>query len=215
MKIKWLGHAAFLITAEDGTKIITDPYTVEGGIAYGEIKESADIVTVSHGHGDHNNSAAIKGNPQVLNKPGSKKIKGIQIRGFSSFHDDVSGAKKGANVIFCFTVDGMNLCHLGDLGHTLENKVVAEIGKIDILLVPVGGFFTIDAATATGVSNTLKPKVIIPMHYLTPKVSYPIVGVEDFLRGKSGVKKLNSSEVEITQKSLPANTEIIVLKHAL
>ncbi len=109
----------------------------------------------------------------------------------------------------------MNLCHLGDLGHTLDSKVVTEIGEIDILMVPVGGFFTIDAATATRVSNALKPRVIIPMHYLTPKVTYPIVGIEDFLRRKSGVKKLNSSEIEITKKSLPATTEIIVLKHAL
>ncbi len=94
MKIKWLGHSAFLITAEDGTKIITDPYIVGGGIAYGEIKESADIVTVSHGHGDHSNSAAIKGNPQVLNTTGSRKIKNIAIRGFSSFHDDAQGNRK-------------------------------------------------------------------------------------------------------------------------
>ena len=215
MKIKWLGHAAFLIIAEDGTKIITDPYAVGGGIAYGKIKESADIVTVSHDHGDHNNSAAIGGNPQVLNSVVNTRVKNVAIRSFASFHDSAQGTQKGKNIIFCLNVDGMNLCHLGDLGHTLDSKTIADIGQVDILLIPVGGFFTIDATTATGVSNALKAKVIIPMHYLTSKVSYPIAGVDNFIRGKSGVKKVNSSEIEIKKDSLPASAVIIVLQHAL
>ncbi len=215
MKIKWLGHAAFILTAEDGTKIITDPYIVGGGIGYGEIKESADIVTISHGHGDHNNAASIKGNPQVLNTPGSQKIRNVEIRGYASYHDSNKGKQRGNNVIFGFKIDGITLCHLGDLGHSLDDKTVSDIGQVDILFIPVGGFFTIDATTATGVINAIKPRVIIPMHFLTPKVTYPIVGVEDFLKGKSGVKKSESSEIEIKNNSLPVKPEIIVLKHAL
>jgi L-ascorbate metabolism protein UlaG (beta-lactamase superfamily) len=213
MKIKWLGHAAFLITAENGTRIITDPYQTNEGLRYGQIKESADIVTVSHEHGDHNNSDAVQGKPQVVKK--SAKVKGIDIRGISAQHDDTGGSQRGTNTIFCFEVDGVKICHMGDLGHKLNEKQAAEIGKIDVLMIPVGGFFTVDAETATQVCNQLKPRVIIPMHYLTDKLSFPIKGVDEFLKGKNNVVKQASSEVEFKSEKLPASTQIIVLKSAL
>ncbi|MCD6358885.1 MAG: MBL fold metallo-hydrolase, partial [Dehalococcoidia bacterium] len=102
MKIKWLGHASFLITSDDGTKIITDPYVVGDGISYGEIRELADIVTISHQHADHSNAAAVRGNPQVITKPEKKKVKGINIKGVASYHDKSSGKERGDNIIFCF-----------------------------------------------------------------------------------------------------------------
>jgi len=213
MKIKWLGHACFMITSETGTKIITDPYVTGGGLSYGEIKESADIVTVSHEHGDHNNVAAVRGNPEVVR--GAAKIRGIEFRAISTYHDDSGGSQRGKNTIFCFTVDGIRACHLGDLGHQLSDTQVAELGTVDILLIPVGGFFTIDAKVAGQVCDRLKPKVVIPMHYKNNKCAYPIAGVDIFLKGKKGVCQLNTSEMEFKQGELPATTKIIDLKPTL
>jgi L-ascorbate metabolism protein UlaG (beta-lactamase superfamily) len=215
MKVKWLGHASFLITSDKGTRIITDPYNVGSGLSYGEIKESADVVTVSHEHGDHNNVAAVKGNPQVVKGAGAKEAKGIKFKGVATFHDEAQGAQRGPNTIFCFEVDGMKVCHLGDLGHALGDKEVAAIGKVDILLTPVGGFFTIDPKVATAVSGKLAPKVIIPMHFKNDKCAYPLCVGDEFTKGKSGVTQANASEVEFKAGKLPAATQIVVLKPAL
>ncbi len=215
MQIKYLGHAAFLITSEKGIKIITDPYQTSNQLSYGGIQESADIVTVSHDHSDHNNAASVKGNPVLVKKEGTVEVKGIKFKGIPCYHDEVKGKARGNNIIFCFEVDGMRVCHLGDLGHSLSDTQVNELGEIDILLIPVGGFYTIDAGMASMVSDDLKPKVIIPMHYKTPKCNWPLNTVEDFLAGKKNVKKLNSSEVEFKADKLPQITEIIVLQAAL
>jgi L-ascorbate metabolism protein UlaG (beta-lactamase superfamily) len=213
MKIKWLGHAAFLITTDSGTRIITDPYEPEDNLKYGEIKESADIVTVSHGHSDHNNTAAVQGNPQVVRK--STEAKGIKFKGIPTYHDDAGGSKRGSNTIFCFEAEGLNVCHLGDLGHVLSNTQAAELGKVDMLLIPVGGFYTIDTKAATQDCDQLKPRVIIPMHYQNNRCSFPIKGVDDFLKGKDNVSRLDTSEVELKAGEMPANTQIMVLKPAL
>jgi len=213
MKIKWLGHASFMITSEAGIKIVTDPYASGESLRYGEIKESADIVTVSHEHGDHNNVAAVKGNPEVVR--GTAKVKEVEFKGIPTYHDNVGGNQRGKNTIFCFEVDGIRVCHLGDLGHQLSDKQVAEIGRVDILLVPVGGFYTIDANVATVVCNQLIPKVIIPMHYKNDRCRFPIAGVDEFLRGKGNIDRPDASEVEFKKGELPAGTQIIVLKSAL
>lgn len=215
MKIKWLGHAAFLITSEEGLKIITDPYSVGGGINYGKIEESADIVVVSHKHGDHDNVSTVKGKPEIVDAPGSRRVKGVDFRGIPSYHDEAKGRQRGANIIFCFTVDGMRICHLGDLGHQLDTSQIAAIDGVDILLIPVGGFYTIDAKGATKVCEKLSPRVAIPMHLKTAKCDYPIAGVDDFLKGKKSVRQLNASEAEFKKDQLPSATETVVLKHAL
>lgn len=215
MKLKWLGHSCFLITSETGIKIITDPYSSGGGLNYAPINESADIVTVSHEHRDHNNSAAVPGKPEVIKGIGTKTAKGIQFKGIVSCHDKSKGRERGANTIFCFTVNGINLCHLGDLGHELSQEEIAQIGNVDILFIPIGGVYTIDAKLASKVVDDLKPKVVAPIHYKTPKCDFPIAGVEDFLAGKRNVKKLNSSETELKAGKLPEATEIIVLQPAL
>jgi len=215
MKVKWLGHASFLITSDGGTRIITDPYTPGGfGLNYGEIKESADIVTVSHERFDHNNVAAVGGNPEVVK--GDAAAKGMKFKGIPTYHDASEGKERGNNTIICFEVDGVRVCHLGDLGHQLSEQQIAEIGKVDILLIPVGGNFTIDAKVATEVCGKLAPKVIIPMHYQNERFSsFPVAGVEDFLQGKTNVSRLDTSEVEFKAGELPAATQIIVLKPAL
>lgn len=213
MKIKYLAHAAFLITSDAGVRIVTDPYATSPGIKHGEIKETADIVTVSHEHGDHNNTGAVRGNPKVVR--GGGEVKGIKIRAIPAAHDDKGGSQRGKNTIFCFEVDGVNICHAGDLGHTLSEEQVKAIGKVDVLMIPVGGFFTIDAKTATKVGEQLKPRIIIPMHYKTEKLEFPITGADEFTKGKSNVTKVNGSEIDLKAGALPAPTQIMVLKQSL
>jgi len=188
MKIKWLGHACFLLTSESGLRIMTDPYTAGVfGLDYAPPSERADIVTVSHDHADHNNVADVKGNPQVVQGAGSQEAKGIQFKGVASAHDQASGKERGPNTIFCFSLDGINVCHLGDLGHDLAEQTVADIGGVDVLLIPVGGNFTIDAAVANRVCQKLAPKVTVSA----------------------------GSEVELKKEQFPATTETVVLPPAL
>jgi L-ascorbate metabolism protein UlaG (beta-lactamase superfamily) len=212
MQIIYNAHASFLIISESGFRVITDPYTPGGALKYDPISEPANVVTVSHGHGDHNNPKSIKGNPVILKEAGSKTINNVTFRAIPVFHDDAGGSKRGNDLIFCFQIDGINLCHVGDLGHTLTPAQIAEIGLVDILFIPVGGYYTIDASEAGLVAKSLNPKLIFPMHYKTVKSSYPIVGIEDFIKGKSNVRKLDSAQFSITQQTLPAQTEIIVPK---
>ena len=218
MKIKWYGHASFLITSASGTKIVTDPYEpggYDGAISYGSPPDQIDIAVVSHDHPDHNYIQGLKGTPQVVKGPGSHTVAGIVFKGISTFHDTSQGKDRGESTIFCFTVDGIKLCHLGDLGHPLSEKDSAEIGDVDVLMLPVGGFFTIDAGIATEIVNNLKPRLVIPMHFKTEKCDFPITTVDDFIGGKENVTRLTTSEIEITKDTLPVSTEIQVLAFAL
>jgi L-ascorbate metabolism protein UlaG (beta-lactamase superfamily) len=217
MKLKWLGHAAFLITSEKGVKIITDPFEPGTfGVDYGRIEDTADIVVVSHEHPDHNYIKGVPGSPQVVRGTGSHQVKGIEFTGIASYHDESGGSQRGPNNIFCFTVDGIRLCHLGDLGHQLSDKQIAAIGKVDVLLTPMAGNYTIDAAGAHRVVDQLQPRVVVPMHYQTDKCpNFQVSSVEPFLSGKTNVKRLDTSELEFKPDELPSATEIVVLKHAL
>jgi L-ascorbate metabolism protein UlaG (beta-lactamase superfamily) len=218
MKIKWYGHSAFLINSDKGLKVITDPYesgAYGGQLAYGKINDQADIALISHDHADHNDSKSLPGSPQIIKGSGSKTAKGISFKGISTYHDPSKGSERGTNTIFTFSVDGIQVCHLGDLGHLLSDKELAEIGPVDILLIPVGGYFTIDPKEATRVAEQIKPKVIIPMHFKTEKCGFPIAPVEDFLKGKSNVKRLKTSEATFDKATLPKQMEILVLEHAL
>ena len=215
MKIRWLGLASFLVTSESGIRILTDPYETGGDLGYGEIKESADIVTVSHEHFDHNNVAAVQGNPRILRGAGEVDIEGIRFRGIASLHDNMGGRERGKNTIFCFGVDGVKVCHLGDLGHQLSDQQVGEIGSVDVLRVPVGCVFTIDAKVATELCGLLRPKIAIPMHFMDGKCRFPVAGVDEFLRGKENVDRFDISEIELRAEELPAGTQIFVLKSAL
>ncbi|MCX7911944.1 MAG: MBL fold metallo-hydrolase [Dehalococcoidales bacterium] len=213
MKIKYLAHASFLITSAGGVRIITDPYESAGGIRHAPIRETADIVTVSHEHADHNHVASIRGNPAVVKQDAT--IKGVKIRAIPVAHDEKGGGQRGKNTIFCLEVDGIRLCHCGDLGHILTEAQVKAIGAVDILMVPVGGFYTIDAGIASRVCDQLNPRIVLPMHYKTEKVDYPITGVEEFLKGKTGVVRAEGSELDISADKLPRTRQIIVLRQSL
>jgi len=172
-------------------------------------------VVVSHEHGDHNNVAAVKGKPQVVRGAGTKEVKNIKFEGVATYHDDSGGKQRGSNTVTCFVVDGVRVCHSGDLGHPLSDQEIKQIGKVDVLLLPVGGFFTIDAKVATEVVLKLGPKVVIPMHFKNEKCGFQISGVDEFLQGKTNVTKLNTNEVEFNAGKLPTTTQIMVLKPAL
>jgi len=211
MKIKFLGHASFLITSEKGVKVITDPYKpgcFDGGIQYGPITEEADIVTISHEHDDHNETN-MQGNPTFVRDSRAKTIQDIMITGLDVYHDTNAGKERGSNVIYNMTIDGINVVHLGDLGHELSPDEVKKVGNVDVLLVPVGGYFTMDASAVDKVISALKPKVIIPMHFKTEKCGFPIAPLGDFVKGKKVEQK--NGEVEITKDSLPKTTAIFVL----
>jgi L-ascorbate metabolism protein UlaG (beta-lactamase superfamily) len=218
MKIKWYGHSAFLITSDQGAKIIIDPYepgAFGGQLSYGKIKDQVDIVLTSHDHADHNYTKDLPGTPQIVKGSGSKTAKGISMKGISTYHDPSQGSERGANTIFTLKIDNLQLCHLGDLGHLLSDKELAEIGPVDILLIPVGGFFTIDPKEATRVAEQIKPKILIPMHFKTAKCGFPIAPVEDFLKGKTNTKRPKASEATFDKATLPQQMEIVVLEHAL
>ena len=214
MRIKWLGHASFLITAANNIKIVTDPYHTGNGINYLPITETADIVTISHSHGDHNNDAVVKGSPIILREKGRHLVKDIEITALPVYHDCTLGSQRGSVLVFCFKVDGLVICHTGDLGHTLSSREIEEIGPIDILMLPVGGFYTLDAQEAGIVAQSLKPRLIFPMHYKNAKNDYPIAGVQPFLKDRDHVRQLDVSEIEITRASLPSVTETVILTSA-
>ena len=215
MKVKYLAHACFLLEAKDGTKIITDPYesgSFGGEVKYKPVKEACDVVLISHEHADHNYTNSLSGNPTIIRKPGEFTSAGITFKGIPSYHDETKGSQRGKNTIFVFTADGITFCHLGDLGHLLTDEQKSQIGNPDVLFIPVGGVFTIDAQSATHVIKSLEPKIVIPIHYKTPGVGFPLAPVAQFTSGKPNVKEIESSEVEIV---IPEEQEIWVLKPAL
>ncbi len=212
MKIKWLGHSCFIIISSSGTKIITDPYRVERGIHYSTINEDADIVLISHDHWDHNNVSSVIGNPIIIKDSGIHVVKNIEFKGVNTYHDNSFGKDRGLNNIFCFCIDEIDICHLGDLGHTLNQRQITSVGKVDILLIPVGGNYTINATDANDVCDKLKPKLVIPMHFKNDKCEFPIDSVTPFIEKRNNVRLLNSSELEIKVSELPATVETIVLK---
>ncbi len=179
MKIQWLGHASFLITLASGKKIITDPFDAKVGYPIPGLH--AGIVTVSHQHFDHNAVENVPGRPVIVQEEGLHSLGEIKITGIPSYHDTVKGNQRGKNIIFTIEAEGLRICHLGDLGHVLNPGQVEQIGEVDVLLIPVGGYFTIDAGTAVKVVEQLKPKIAVPMHYKTSCVSLPINKVDDFL----------------------------------
>ena len=218
MKVKWYGHSAFLLTSDKGFKIITDPYEpggFGGAISYGRIPDEADVVLVSHDHADHNYVQGLPGSPKIVKGVGSHSIKGLEIRGIAAYHDEQKGSQRGTNTIFCFTLDGLRICHLGDLGHVPTDQEAKQIGPVDVLFMPVGGFYTIDPAQATQTIQRINSRVIIPMHFKTPRCGFPLAIVEEFTKGKSAVKNLGASELEIKKEKLPPTPEIIVLQPAL
>jgi len=221
MKIKYLGHASFLITTSSGTQVLTDPYSTEayaGKLLLKPIEELVDVVTVSHEHGDHGDPATLvglPGAPVIIRGNGKFLAGGVEILGVETFHDDSQGSQRGKNTVFVMSADDLRVGHLGDLGHVLTADQAAEIGAVDVALVPVGGFYTIDARQATKVVEQLEARLVIPMHYSSEKCLFPIAGVDEFVAGKANVVRAGTSEIDVTRNSLPAERQVVVLDQAL
>jgi L-ascorbate metabolism protein UlaG (beta-lactamase superfamily) len=216
MKLKWNGHASFTITDSEGTVIVTDPYDPSGYggvLTYDQVKDNADGVLVSHDHADHNFTKGLPGSPKLLR--GSGNVKGIDVKGISTYHDESGGSERGDNTLFVIDAEGIKICFAGDLGHTLTEEQIKLIGAIDILLVPVGGTYTIDAGGAAEVSKSLNAKVIIPMHFKTEKCGLPIADVNAFLEKMENFKRLGVSEIAFNADQIPAGkNEVWVLDYA-
>jgi L-ascorbate metabolism protein UlaG (beta-lactamase superfamily) len=184
-------------------------------LSYGKIEDEADIVLTSHDHADHNYTKDIRGKYNHISKGGDHEIKDIKIKAIPCFHDSLGGKKGGSNLIFVITADGLNLVHMGDIGHSLDPELLKKIGKVDILLLPVGGFFTVDAVMVQKIMNDIKPSITVPMHYKTAKCNFPITPVDDFTKNQANVRVLKESSAVIKKDALPKEPEIIVLQHAL
>jgi L-ascorbate metabolism protein UlaG (beta-lactamase superfamily) len=212
MEITWLGHACFRLKGKDVT-IITDPYDKPVGYTLG--RPSADVVTVSHGHHDHNNTAAISGSPKILQAPGEYEIKNVFIKGIATFHDGDEGRARGRNTAFTISVDDVIVCHLGDLGHVLTQAQAEELDEVDVLLIPVGGTYTIDATQASEVVGLLEPKIVIPMHYQTEALTLgkTLDPVDKFLKEMGQPNPTPQPKLVVTKSSLPEQTQVVVLDY--
>jgi L-ascorbate metabolism protein UlaG (beta-lactamase superfamily) len=195
MEITWFGHSCFLIKDKNGRKLLTDPF--ESTIGYDLPNESVDVVTVSHHHFDHDYTAELPGVPNVIDKCGYFNLCDIPMSGIPSYHDTVKGAKRGENVIFVFEMDHLRLCHLGDLGHPLSGDDIDKLGKIDVLFIPVGGNYTIDGKEAAAIAKAINSHIVIPMHYKTPNLTFPLEGVEEFVTNMKNGEKIQSSTLGI------------------
>ena len=211
MKIKWWGHASFLITDDKGVKIITDPYGDE--LPYSRISDEADIVTISHEHYDHNKAGVVKGNPDRIRSTGTFTVKDVKITGIPTKHDKNEGRDRGDNIIFLIEVVGKRIAHLGDLGHIPDDEVLEQLADLDILMMPVGGTYTINAEEAYELCQKIKPGLIVPMHYKTDILDFPITPLDDFTRffAEDLIYRVDSAEVDID--SIPAGKEVLVLDY--
>jgi L-ascorbate metabolism protein UlaG (beta-lactamase superfamily) len=212
MDITWLGHSCFKLKGSHAT-VITDPYSPEIGYSLG--KNTARIVTVSHQHPGHSYVKGVGGEPKpkVVERPGEYEIGGVLIIGIAAFHDKEKGEKRGKNTVYLLEIDEVTICHLGDLGHVLTGEQVEEIDDVDVLLLPVGGVATINAATAAEVVRLIEPKIVIPMHYQTPALKMELDPVGKFLK-EIGAKQVEPlPKLSVSKSSLPLTTQVVLLDY--
>jgi len=214
MEIQYIAHSSFKLKTGNVTVII-DPFLSDHpNLNLKFPKTEADIVTISHNHDDHNAVSSVSGTPFVIHGPGEYEIKGVHIYGYASYHDEKKGEERGENTIYVIESEGLSLCHLGDLGHLLENDIVEEIGDIDILFVPTGGVYTVDAAKATDVVRQLEPKIVIPMHYKNPKTDLDLAPVENFCKEMGVETPERTDKLKVSGDKLPEDTKLIILEPA-
>lgn len=211
MEISWYGQSCFKIKGKVATAV-TDPFDPEFiGLKLPKDLE-AQVVLSTHSHKDHNNIEAVVGQPLIVQGPGEYEISGISINGVSTFHDNVSGAERGNNTIYHLVIDGINIMHLGDLGHILTEEQASEISIVDILMIPVGNKYTLDAEIAAKVVAQLEPKIVIPMHYQIPGLKVEgLDGVELFLKEMGAENVTPQPKLSITKDKLPDETTVVLL----
>jgi L-ascorbate metabolism protein UlaG (beta-lactamase superfamily) len=208
MEIAYLGHSSFKIIGKD-LSIVCDPYdAAKVGLTFP--RTEADVVTVSHDHFDHNATGAVRGQFICFDTPGEYEIKNGEITGTASYHDDKNGAERGPNTIFSYDIDGINICHLGDLGAPLTSAQLEKIDGVDILMIPVGGKDTIGPKEAVKVIAEIEPKIVIPMHYKAGKMAD--LGTLDAFLAEIGKTPKSTERLKIQRKDLPEEMEVIVIK---
>lgn len=209
MEIIWLGHSCFVIKGKQKA-IITDPYHPD--LAPSLDHPGADVVTISHFHPGHSYVEGVANNPRQIKGPGEYEIGGMFITGIGTFHDNDKGKLRGKNTIYLIEMDGLTLCHLGDLGHALPSQLIEEIGNVDVLFLPAGEASTISIDTAVETVRQLEARIVIPMHYKSAFVNKQLEPVSKFLT-KMGVPELESRpKLSITSSSLPASTQVVLLE---
>lgn len=216
MQITWYGQSCFKIITNqkknNPVNIVIDPFDETLGLKLPSIE--ADILLITHHHRDHDNSKAIKGNPFLIDGPGEYEIKEIYIQGIFSFHDDSQGRQRGNNTIYTIATEEMKLCHLGDIGQKeLTPDQLEKINNIDILIIPIGGVYTIDSKTAAKIISQIEPKIIIPMHYQIPKLKLKLEGVDKFLKVMGMKRPETLNKLLIKKKDLSEEgLKVVVLK---
>jgi L-ascorbate metabolism protein UlaG (beta-lactamase superfamily) len=208
LKIRWHGHACFEITNE--VTLVTDPHDGKS-IGIHAPNVLGDIILVSHDHYDHNSIKSVEKDSSKIVTDGRKRtISNVQINGFDSFHDECGGEKRGENIMYKFICDDISFCHLGDLGHPLDEKIIQQLGNVDILFIPIGGTYTIDANQAWNIINKIHPKITIPMHYKVEGLSLPIAGIDPFLHKITHKILKVGNEIDIEKEELPKDPELWV-----
>lgn len=210
MDIYWGGQALFKIKGRSATVII-DPFDPNFTGLKLPKDLAADIAAKTHDHNDHNNLSAVSGDPVLITGPGEYDIKGVLVTAVGTFHDGQNGAERGKNTVYNVLIDNINVVHLGDLGHTLTQDQLEEIGNCDILMVPVGGVYTIDAKEAAEVVSQLEPKIILPMHYRIDGLKFPLAPVADFLKEMGLEAKEPQARLTIARDRLPDEPEVVLL----
>lgn len=214
MDIKYLGHASFSIKSKLGS-VVTDPYDPKTlGIKYPT--SEADIVTVSHQHGDHNYLAGVTGSPLIVDMPGEYEKNGIRVYGYESYHDANHGADRGKNTLFKIVAEDISVLHCGDLGHILTDEDLEEIDIVDVLLIPVGGFYTINAEEAAKVVAKIEPSIVIPMHYKTDAHTTDafkdVAPLSQFLEKMGATATEPVKKLSIKKADLTDQTQIVVME---
>ncbi len=208
MEINWLGYSCFRIKGKNAT-IITDPIPVDSSRQSN--RSTADIVCLSHQLPEESGLERIGGDPYIISGPGEYEVHNVLIIGVGTYRDEASGSLRGKNTVYALEIDEFSVCHLGNLGHLLTDQQVEVIGHVDILLVPVGGHSTINAAQAARLVRTIEPKIVIPMHYKTPTCEIELDPVDKFL-AETGSQGLGSqAKLNVSKNSLPLSTQVFLL----
>lgn len=212
MDITYLGHSSFLIKGKSAS-LVTDPYDSSIGIKFPSV--TADVVTVSHGHDDHNKSDQISGVKKVIQGPGEYEINGISIIGMSTYHDDQRGELRGKNTVYIIEIDEVRIAHLGDLGHELSEKQMEQMGEVNVLMIPVGGHYTIGPEGAEKIVKGLEANIVVPMHYqvqgLNPEIFKDLLKVDEFV-SKSSLASETLPKLTVSQGGFGEESNIVVLE---